>query len=92
MRALIIILLLFLPADARSHKPVAQFRKAHPCPATGKTTGKCPGFVVDHVIPLCAGGEDSPANLQWQELRASREKDKWEHALCRWMKKQPRCP
>ena len=29
----------------------------------GRSQG--PGWAVDHVKPLCAGGEDKPANMQW---------------------------
>jgi hypothetical protein len=25
----------------------------------------CPGYVVDHIMPLCAGGADDPANMMW---------------------------
>ncbi len=28
------------------------FVREHPCPATGRTSGACPGYVVDHVRPL----------------------------------------
>ena len=42
------------------------FRNLHPCPATGSTAGPCPGYVVDHVVPLKRGGTDSPENMQWQ--------------------------
>src|SRR4051812_32288223 len=42
------------------------FVREHPCPATGQTTGACPGYVVDHVQPLKRGGVDAPENMQWQ--------------------------
>ena len=41
------------------------FQKAHPCPVTGSTSGACPGWAKDHVIPLADGGCDSVHNLQW---------------------------
>lgn len=41
------------------------FRKAHPCPVTGLTTGACTGWAIDHVIPLACGGCDAVSNLQW---------------------------
>jgi len=44
----------------------ALFMKKHPCPANGNTRGACPGYVVDHIKPLCAGGADHPSNMQWQ--------------------------
>ena len=37
-----------------------------------------PGYVVDHIIPLKKGGCDCPSNMQWQTVKAAREKDKWE--------------
>lgn len=44
---------------------VRAFRAEHPCPATGLKRGACPGWQVDHIIPLCAGGEDRPGNMHW---------------------------
>ena len=43
-----------------------QFQRRHPCPSTGKTHGPCPGWVRDHIVPLCKGGPDTVANMQWQ--------------------------
>lgn len=54
------------------------FKHAHPCPANGKTSGACPGCVIDHIIPLKRGGADRPGNMQWQTKEAAKEKDKWE--------------
>ena len=42
------------------------FKKAHPCPSTGKTTGVCPGWQMNHVIPLACKGADTVSNLSWQ--------------------------
>jgi len=56
-------------AHARDPKQVRLFRAANPCPATGKATGACPGWVVDHIKPLCAGGADRPTDMQWQSKR-----------------------
>lgn len=66
----------------RSPAEIRAFRRTHPCPATGKTSGACPGFVVDHVWPLCAGGCDVPENMAWQEVEASRRKDRLERRAC----------
>lgn len=63
-------------ATERSSTQRARFVKLQPCPATGKTKGACPGFVVDHINPLCAGGLDAPSNMQWQTLAESKIKDK----------------
>jgi hypothetical protein len=54
------------------------FKKAHPCPATGRSTGACPGYVIDHVTPLKRGGKDRPENMQWQTKEEAKAKDRWE--------------
>src|SRR5450756_2981494 len=48
----------------------AAFLRHHPCPASGRTRGACPGYVVDHIEPLCADGPDNPGNMQWQTVQA----------------------
>ena len=67
---------------ARSAAAKHQFEASHPCPSTGRTTGACPGYVVDHVNPLACGGADSPANMQWQTVEAAKAKDRWERMGC----------
>lgn len=62
------------------------FKKVHPCPATGKTTGACPGWNVDHVISLACGGCDSVSNLQWlpneiKRCAGDKCKDRWERKV-----------
>ena len=63
---------------ARSSRAKTEFKRAQPCPATGKSTGKCPGYVIDHVKPLERGGADSPSNMQWQTVEDAKRKDKTE--------------
>jgi hypothetical protein len=58
------------------------FKREHPCPSNGRSSGSCPGYVIDHVNPLECGGADSPANMQWQTIADSKAKDKTER-YCR---------
>jgi len=67
----------------RSRAAVAEFKRMHPCPANGAPSGPCPGYVVDHVIPLCYCGADEPGNMQWQTVAEAKEKDRWERQICR---------
>jgi hypothetical protein len=71
-------------ADATERDPHqrAEFVKKHPCPATGKKKGACPGYVVDHIKPLCAGGADHPSNMQWQTRAEAKKKDRLERKQC----------
>jgi hypothetical protein len=69
--------------DARGHirrNPAARraFQKMHPCPATGRMSGPCPGYVVDHIVALKNGGADDPSNMQWQTVEEARAKDRIE--------------
>lgn len=59
-----------VPRDAkgntlRSDKVITAFRKQWACPSTGAHIGACPGWAVDHVIPLSCGGKDAVYNMQW---------------------------
>jgi hypothetical protein len=84
--------LVLAPADARttrSAKAKAEFQRENPCPSTGKHRGRCPGFVIDHVEPLCAGGADRPSNMQWQTIADAKVKDKEEWKHCRALHRRP---
>jgi hypothetical protein len=41
-----------------------------------------PGHQLDHVIPLCLGGADTPANIQVEPLPEALRKDDLERAIC----------
>jgi hypothetical protein len=40
----------------RSSASRREFQHLQPCPSTGRPAGACPGYVVDHIIPLKRGG------------------------------------
>ena len=62
----------------RSSSARREFIRLHPCPSTGKSSGPCPGYVVDHIRPLSIGGADDPSNMQWQTRAAAKAKDRIE--------------
>jgi hypothetical protein len=62
----------------RSSVAKHEFQRSNPCPSTGKTSGACPGYVIDHVTPLKRGGADAPSNMQWQTKENAKAKDKVE--------------
>lgn len=61
-----------------------EFRKMVPCPSTGKLTGACPGWVMDHMVSLRCGGPDTPENLWWQPVAEAKAKDKVEDECWRY--------
>ncbi|AFU47320.1 hypothetical protein C380_18130 [Acidovorax sp. KKS102] len=67
----------------RSSAAVAEFKRQNACPINSATRGPCPGYEVDHIVPLCAGGLDTPANMQWLTRQAHREKTKVDVMRCR---------
>lgn len=72
-------------ADGRIRRSLAarrEFQRLFPCPVNGKGRGACPGYVVDHVVPLACGGLDGPENMQWQTRDAARAKDRAERLGC----------
>lgn len=83
---LLLVAFLLLAGDlaARDGSVIREFRKSNPCPATGKTSGACPGWQVDHANPLCAGGEDRVHNLQWLSTEQHKWKTRSDIRLCRY--------
>ena len=66
----------------RSPLVLLAFKSWHPCPSTGKRSADgCPGWAMDHVIPLACGGCDSVSNLQWLPLDLKARKDKFERRI-----------
>ena len=62
----------------RSTAAKDSFKRQQPCPSTGRSSGACPGYVIDHVRPLECGGADAPSNMQWQTIADGKAKDKTE--------------
>jgi hypothetical protein len=69
-------------SEHRSRAVAREFQREHPCPSTGLTTGACPGYWRDHVVPLVCGGPDAVSNMQWQTVADARAKDVWERRGC----------
>ena len=63
------------------------FIKKYACPVNGKHTAACPGWVVNYVKPLCAGGADTIKNLQWQTVATAKRKEREAQKLCAKAKK-----
>jgi hypothetical protein len=49
----------------RSQRVINAFRKLWACPSTKSKVGACPGWAIDHVVPLDCGGVDAVYNMQW---------------------------
>lgn len=82
----ILVMMLAAPSQAfaneRSRTTLADFKRQHPCPTTGRPRGACPGWVVDHVVPLACGGVDHADNMQWQTKADAAAKDRLERKGC----------
>ncbi len=62
----------------RSAAAKNDFKRQHQCPSTGRSSGACPGYVIDHVRALECGGPDTSSNMQWQTVADGKAKDKTE--------------
>lgn len=65
----------------RSRAQVDRFLRQHGVERTP------PGYQVDHIIPLCAGGEDAPENMQLLTVEEHKRKTKVDRWLCRWLRR-----
>jgi hypothetical protein len=68
---LTLVMLLATPAFSEPRDPAAvrEFIRQNPPP------GERGNFVVDHIIPLIAGGTNALNNLQWQTVPDAKAKD-----------------
>lgn len=80
--------LVWMPiAEAATHRgwrAPYEFKNTVPCPSTGTVGLPCPGYVIDHIIPLACDGPDEPENLQWQKVEDAKAKDKVERECWRY--------
>jgi hypothetical protein len=72
-----------LAKEHRSREVTREFQREHPCPSTGASSRRCPGYIRDHIVPLACGGADAVENMQWQTVAAAKAKDRWERRACR---------
>lgn len=68
----------------RGWRAPMEFKNTVPCPSTGTVGLPCPGYVMDHIIPLACDGPDTPENLQWQRIEDAKAKDKVERECWRY--------
>ncbi len=92
MRGALLCVLLVLCAGVHARAPrsaaeVAAFKRGNACPATGHVQRRCPDFEVDHAHPLCAGGADTRANMQWLSRLEHRTKTRGDLAGCRQIRR-----
>jgi len=84
--ALLLAALAALPVQARIARSEAArlaFVQLQACPGTGLHQLPCPGYQIDHKIPLKCHGPDTPANLQWLTTEAHKGKTRREARHCR---------
>lgn len=67
----------------RSREVIRAYRRLYPCPATGQSAGPCPGWAINHTIPLASGGCDAVSNLDWmptaiKSCARAECRDRWE--------------
>ena len=65
-----------------------RFMLTTPCPSTGEVEKPCPGYEIDHPLPLCAGGSHSRENMRWLRKEEAREKARRDMEMCRRMRQK----
>ncbi len=65
------------------------FVKAVACPATDRHRLPCPGYQIDHITPLCAGGADHRNNMQWLTIEDHKAKTRGDVKSCKVLMKVP---
>lgn len=79
-------------AIKRSSSVVAAFKRIWPCPSTHLPAGPCPGYKINHAIPLACGGKDEVSNLIWMRDDAKKIQDSYERIIFGGHNMSPGCP
>ena len=86
----LVVAVLPTQAEARPSRAALardQFQHAHPCPSTGMAIGRCPGWVLRYIQPLCAGGTVSAGNLQWLTRHQAKAKARHDKRQCKALRR-----
>lgn len=88
VRALVLIASISISTVAtakieRKHSVRHAFVKQQACPSTKRHRLPCPGWQIDHVVPLKCKGKDATENMQWLTVEAHKAKTRREAKLCR---------
>lgn len=65
----------------RSDAEIAKFKRIWPCPSTGKKSGPCPKYAINHSVPIACGGCDSIHNMEWMRIDVKRVHDTYERKV-----------
>ena len=65
----------------RDWKVISEYRKLHPCPSTGLTTGACPNWALNHNCPIACGCRDTVWNLTWMRNDVKKIVDSYERKI-----------
>lgn len=81
----------------RSTTVISAFKRIWACPSTGKHSGPCKGWAIDHVVPLDCGGADAVWNMQWlpNQIKSAKgpfSKDHFERRIYGGNKISKGCP
>jgi hypothetical protein len=59
-------------AASRTQRARSEFQRVKPCPATGQSTGTCPGYSIAYKKPLKSGGANTAGNMEWKPTQVAK--------------------
>lgn len=74
-------------SQSRSAKVLRAFVRDNPCPVTGEASTSCPGYRLEHIVPLCLGGKDEVSNIAWVIYEDWRRYANAENTVCAKIRK-----